>query len=118
MKYLTPDLIARSRSGDDATADLAGTEWDQACKRYNEFIETVDPQLTPSVRRFLKRYCLHDARMLTLAAEDSFASIFLQLDGSPQPGPFIELRYRLAGDWKSSCRLERHAVLKDDGEPL
>ena len=118
MKYMTPDLIARSQSADDRVAEDVLAEWDRACRQYNEHLQAIGPQLTESVRYFLDSFCLHDARVLgrgrTLGAkqEDRLFSILLELD---QPRDrWLLLEYQLVGE----PTFIRHEELSDGKGPL
>jgi hypothetical protein len=81
MKYMTPDLIARFRSEDDAVAEPAVEEWERRGEAYRTRLAAIAPTVPPGVRRLL-RYPLHDARVLAIAADDAPSfSIFLELAG-------------------------------------
>jgi hypothetical protein len=120
MKYMTPDLIARFRSKDDAIAEAGALEWQRACAEYEQHLKDIRAGLPKGVRGFLRRYCLHDARVLALAADEvPYFSIFLRLDKPPTPADrHLELRYRLLGGMKKGIRLTRHSGPAAQGKPL
>jgi hypothetical protein len=120
VKYFTPDRLARFRSPDDAVADAASAEWEQACEAYAARVQEIRSSLTPAVRRLLRRYALHDAKVLTLAADESHRfSIFLELESPARPADkFLELRYRLVGGARQGYEWQTHPVLAGDGPPL
>jgi hypothetical protein len=113
MNYLTPELVARSRSEDETIAEAAGADWERACEEYNQRVDALRPKLPKGVRTLLDRLYLHDARVLALAVEEApVFSIFLQLDNPPKK--LVELKYSLAAPPK----LLRHTSLAGDGKPL
>src|SRR5437588_11887748 len=99
MKYMTPDLLARSRSLDDEVAEEARIQWEEGCARYKAHLKAIREGLPKSVRRLWRRFNLHDAKVLTLAVDQvPHLSIFLQLDNPLSPlDRLLELRYRLVG---------------------
>ncbi len=114
MKYMTPDLLARFRSDDDRVSAAASKDWDAACAAYTERLHSLHDRLPRGVRTITRRYCLHDAQVLTMAvdAKRSF-SILVQLD-DPE-GKVIELKYQLTA---RGIRFFQHPPLADDGRPL
>src|SRR5260370_40555945 len=118
MKYMTPELIVRFRSEDDAVAEPAVEEWERRGEAYHSRLAEIAPALPPGVRPLL-RYPLHDARVLAIAADDAPSfSIFLELAGPPASrGKYLELRYRLVGRARDGLGLIPHEELAGDGEP-
>jgi hypothetical protein len=103
MRYLTPELLARYRSSDDAVAEVAAGQWDQAAADYNAELQAIRPFLPAGVRALLTHYALHDARILgiTEARRRPRFSLLVQLEGIPaRPGKALELRYLLARNAK------------------
>src|SRR4051812_37238794 len=108
MRYFTPDLLSRSRAVDDAIAEPAAEEWDRRGEEYRKHLNEIQPHLPRGVRRLL-RHALHDAEVLTLAADNAPEfSIFLELE-SPldQRDRHLELRYQLAGKGLSDLPQEK-----------
>ena len=121
MKFFPPDLIARTRSDDDAVADDASVEWDRQCKAYNQHLQAIRPRLSRGARRLLRNRHLHDAKVLTIAVDEvPRCSLFLQLDDPDTPAgkKFHELRYRLVGGPGRGLEWLRHKELAGDGKPL
>jgi hypothetical protein len=120
MKYMSPALIARFRSDDDAIAEAGILAWQWACAKYEEHLKEIRGDLPRGVRGFLSRYCLHDAQVLALAADEvPYFSIFLRLDNPATPGDrYLEVRYRLLGGMKKGIRLTRHSGPAAQGKPL
>ena len=114
MKYMTPELLARFRSLDDAVSELAAAEWQRACNAYNEYLEETRSRLPRAVRSLLRRFCLHDARVILLGhREDGLSfSIFLKLDTPKDKG--VQLTYELVEPPVG----HRHPVLSDESSPL
>src|SRR5437879_2572176 len=96
---MTPDLILRTRSQDEAVAEPAAAEWDRQGEEYRKRLESIRPGLPAGARKLLRRYPLHDAKVLTIAADKgSHLSIFLETEAPlDQRDKHVELRYRLAG---------------------
>ena len=113
MKYLTPELVARSRSEDEQVADDAESDWERACAAYNAYLKGLRKKLPKGIRTLLNRVYLHDARVLTLAVDEApDFSIFLQLDNPPRK--WVELKYTLA----DKPKVIRHPALAGDGPAL
>lgn len=120
MKYMTADLLARCRSEDDAVAEAAAEQWDLACEAYNEHVERISSDLPSGARKLLRKFSLHDAKVLTAAVDESpHFSIFLETEAPADPKDrYLELRYRLAGGLKNGLRVTMHKALESDGRPL
>ena len=98
MKRFTPELLERFGSVDDKIADAASEEWERTHQAYVTHLKSIRPQLPRPLRQMLRRFCLHDAKVLTLAHDERpFFSIFLKIDKPSDPlDRFLELNYRLA----------------------
>jgi hypothetical protein len=108
---MTSELLARARSMDEDVAETAAGEWERACESYNDHIKEIGPELPRAVRTLLDRFYLHDAKVLTMAWDESpFFSVFLQL----QSKDLIELRYRLV----KPLQVIHHVPRPQDGPPL
>jgi hypothetical protein len=121
MNYMTPDLLARTRSQDFDLAEPALTEWESACARYNEHVAKIRASLPPAARKLLSpQYNLHDARVLAIALDEApLLSILVERDTPGKPlDRFLELRYRLAGGASGGLALTKHAALVADGKPF
>jgi hypothetical protein len=124
MKYMTPELLARVRSDDDAIAEAAAEEWERRGEEYRARLDDVRsrPDLPRGVRRLLKRDVLHDAKVLTMAAGKNSFSLFLELAGAIDPADkHLELQYRLVGGPGKGLELRDHPgcpELAGDGRPL
>jgi hypothetical protein len=120
VKHMTPELIARFRSNDDAIAEPASVEWELQGAAYRKRLKEIRTCLPPGARRLLQRYSLHDARVLTMAADEvPHFSVFLELDcPTSEADRYIELRYRLAGGIAKTLKLLHYEELAEDGKPL
>src|SRR5437667_5445299 len=120
MNYMTPDLIARTRSDDDDIAEGAAAEWRHRCEAYRVRVKEIKPHLPLGLRRLLRGYSLHDAKVLTMAAGKSpHFSIFFELDNPSGPeDQHLELRYRLAGGVGKGLEFVQHEALVGDGNPF
>jgi hypothetical protein len=121
MKFLTPDLITRFRSEDDAVAEPAALEWERQGEAYRRHLKAIRAALSPGARSLLKRYYLHDAKVLALTIDETpHFSIFLELDAPAEPDgkKRLELRYRLVGGARRGYDLAIHPALAGDGAPL
>jgi hypothetical protein len=101
MKYLTPELLARTRSLDDDAADSAAVEWEQALAAYHSGLQTFRRNLPLGARQLLRHASLHDARLLTInrTGTDLFLT-FRLAKAAHKLGGGVELRYRLADQSK------------------
>jgi hypothetical protein len=123
MKYMTPELLARVRSDDDAVAEAAAEEWERRGEEYRTRLTEIGSRtrLPGCVRsKLLKRDYLHDAKVLTMAADTGNRfSIFLELAGVLDPAhKHIELQYRLVGGPGKGREFLEHPALAGDGRPL
>jgi hypothetical protein len=85
MKYFTPDLLVRFGSEDDAIANAAQEEWDNACDRYGQYLDSIKGQLPPGLQYLEEHYQLHDAEVRGLGKQGHSFVMVLQLDSPPQP---------------------------------
>jgi hypothetical protein len=121
MKYLTPDLLARFRSLDDSVAEAASAEWQRQCEAYNKHLKEIRTDLSPGVRRLLRRHQFHDAKVLTMASDEvPHFSFFLEMNEPTEEGgkKRLELRYRLVGGVGKGYEMVEHNVLAGDGKPF
>jgi hypothetical protein len=114
MKFFTPDLLIRFGSTDDAIADAAQDEWETAHRQYLDHLREIRSKLPRSVQDFLRRICLHDARLLTLGIREDSGKLllFLELDTPPDKG--VLLTYDLA----KRPELVIHPSLSEQGTPV
>ena len=96
MNYFIPDLLARFGSTDDAVADAAQAEWEQAHARYLAHLTAIRSNLPRAVRGLVRRFNLHDARVLTLAFGRRSLSLVLALDAPRGQG--LRIDYGLASN--------------------
>ncbi len=97
MQYFTPELFVRLQTFRDATElNAVHAEWDSALARYREQVRDIEPLLSPSLQRFLKEFCLHDAAILAMDRGPRTLTITLRLD---PPQPFLlTLTYSLVDE--------------------
>jgi hypothetical protein len=114
MKFFTPDLLARFGSADDATADAAHREWEQADGKYRKRLDRIRAKLPPAARELTRRFCLHDARLLTLGVRDDYRSLFLFLSLDTPDGEGLLLEYDLV----KRPQILKHPSLSEPGTPL
>lgn len=119
MKYMTPELISRTRSTDEDAADRAWHEWEAVGRAYRKHLRSIRNDLPPGVRR-LRKLDLHDARVLTMASDlVRHFSLIVELDGEGEPaGRRFELRYQLVGHVEHAVKFAKHPVLAGDGRPM
>jgi hypothetical protein len=118
MKYMTSDLLARFRSPDDAVAEAASAEWQRQGDAYLQHLKEIRPNLASGARRLL-RYSFHDAKVLTMAADDvPHFSFVLELDDPVGRGgkKCLELKYRLVGGPGKGFDMVQHKELAGDGK--
>ena len=113
MKYFTTEVILRTRSEDDDSADAANDEWDRLQDVYLARLKEIGPKLPRSLRSLLKRFYLHDAKVSTIALDGGSTLVLtLQLDGSGNGG--LQLTYRLTAPLK----IHRHPEIDEGATPL
>ncbi|HZV06990.1 MAG TPA: hypothetical protein VE999_18045 [Gemmataceae bacterium] len=83
MKYFTPSLYARLQDHAPDAMDAADAAWEDAAERYDNYLQTVLPDLPPSARQLLEDYYLHDAEVLSAVCQNDTFVIVLQLDAPP-----------------------------------
>jgi hypothetical protein len=117
MKYMTADLVARTRSEDDAIVESAAIEWERQGERYREYLQQIESVLIEPAKKLLQNYELHDAKILTITADDgAHFSVFVELEAPGNANDrYLEIRYQLAG---TKAKLETHKELSGDGKPL
>jgi hypothetical protein len=115
MKYFTPDLLSRFRSG-----EIESAEWEQASESYENRFESIKAKIPEEILRPLDSICFHDAKVLTITADESqHLSIFLKLsDFHYLSEKYVELQYRLVSGIKGDLKLLRHPSLVGDGKPF
>lgn len=121
MKYFKPELLARYRSPDDDIAEAAAAEWEANTIAYGKRLAAIRKRLPPSVRGFLGRYTLHDAKLLAIAVGRKQPTFSLQvgLEGSPtQPGPILEIKYRIVVGNRGGVAFTRHAPFASEPSSL
>jgi hypothetical protein len=96
MKYFTPDLYARLQEREPDAMDAADAAWEDAAERYDNYLQTVLPELPPSVRQLLEGYYLHDAEVLSAVCQDDAFVIQLQLDAPPND--LLTITYTLTAE--------------------
>jgi hypothetical protein len=83
MKCFTAALLARFGSEESAVANAAQTEWENACERYNAYIDSVKGEMPPGLREIEDSYHLHDAKVWAMGKQARLFVIVLQLDTPP-----------------------------------
>jgi hypothetical protein len=96
MRYFTPDLYVRLQDQGPNAMDAAEAAWADAAERYDGYLQTIVPELPPSVRQLLEGYYLHDAEVLSAGRQDDTFVILLQLD--VPPNDLLSITYTLAGE--------------------
>ena len=95
MNYFTRErYLALQDRGDDAM-DAADAAWEEAVRRYQEYLQTIRPDMPESVRELLDGFYLHDARVLSMGRRGDTFVISLQLD--VPPNELLTITYSLAG---------------------
>jgi hypothetical protein len=118
MRYITPDLLVRFGSPDDKVASRASQEWEKAHAAYVAHLAAIGPQLPKPLRRLLKRFYLHDAKVLAMTLDEASSfSIYLELEKPSRPeDKFLDLKYRLVSP--RGMHLISHPELAGDGKAL
>jgi hypothetical protein len=83
MKYFTPDLLERFGSADDAVAGPANDEWERALERYEQYMESIEPELPEHIREFTK-LLLHDAIIWSIARQGDKLIMVMRKDIPPR----------------------------------
>jgi hypothetical protein len=118
MRFITPDLLVRFGSPDDRVANRASKDWEGAHAAYVSHLAEIGPVLPKHLRRLLKRFYLHDAKVLTITLDVvPYFSLFLELEKPARSEDrFLELRYRLVGP--KGIQFKSHPELSGDGKAL
>jgi hypothetical protein len=97
MNYFTPELLKRYGSLDDDFADAAAVEWEKVSKAYRKHFSAIKPNLPRNVRGFVRKYYMHDARLMTMAFGDErrYITFLFQLSGRGRRA--LQLTYWLVG---------------------
>jgi hypothetical protein len=104
MKYFTPELYIRIQDCEPEAMDTADAAWTDASERYDDYLQTVLPELPSAVRQLLEGYYLHDAEVLSVGRQGDTFVILLQLD--VPPNDLLSITYTLAAE----PRIERSAL--------
>jgi hypothetical protein len=96
MKYFTADLLYRFGSEDAASAGAAQEEWDEACQRYNAYLDTLKEELPPGLRHIEEHYNLHDAKVRGMGRQGPSFVLMLQLDTPPHS--LLTFTFELVGE--------------------
>jgi hypothetical protein len=106
MNYFTPELLKRFNSRDDDIADTAHKESEQAIRAYKEHFDKIREKLPEDVRRLLRSFYLHDAKLESFLIGERVVSIFVRPEADGDV--LLMLRYllagpaRLSGNWRRS----------------
>ena len=84
MKYFTQDLIVRGQSRHDNVLNEVEALWDENCKRYAAYLDSIRDRLPPGLRHRVDRYYLHDAVVRGMGRQGNSFVIIVQLDTPPQ----------------------------------
>lgn len=96
MKYFTPELYTRLQDREPEAMDAADAAWTTAAESYDNYLQTIQPELPPDVRQLMAGYYLHDAEVLSAVRQaDSFVFL-LQLDVPPHD--LLSITYTLTGE--------------------
>jgi hypothetical protein len=96
MKYFTPERYIRLQDREPAAMDAADAVWESISQRYDAYLQTILPDLPPSVRRLLDGYYLHDAEVLSAGRQGDAFLLLLQLDAPPNE--LLSITYTLTAD--------------------
>jgi hypothetical protein len=92
MKFFTPELYARCRSGDDAVVGAAEDEWEAALQRYEQHLQAIEPALPAHLRDF-QHLLLHDAVLQAVARRGDHLLLIFHKDIPPRD--LVVLDYEL-----------------------
>ena len=96
MKYFTPDLYIHLQEREPEAMDAADAAWAGAVQRYDNYVQTILPELPPAVRQLLEGHYLHDAEVLSAGRQGDTFVILLQLD--VPPNDLLSIAYTLAAE--------------------
>ncbi len=114
MKFFTPDLLLRFGSPDDAVANAAQEEWEEIHRHYLDHLEKLRPKLPRGVKPLLRKFCLHDARLIALGLRHDNRELFLMLELDRPHHQGLTLTY----DLTRRPELIRHPELSKPGTPI
>ncbi len=95
MKFFTPDIIVRASSDNDAVADAAHEEWEEMLTSYRKHLRAIGPKLSRSVRTFLRKFCLHDAKLKWIAERADGLCVVMAVQLDTPPDESLQLVYDL-----------------------
>jgi hypothetical protein len=84
VNYFTKELIERGRSKDRAILNRQEEQWDEACERYFNVLDTLKTDLPPGLKRIVESYYLHDAIVRSMGEKGDAFLIVVQLDTPPR----------------------------------
>src|SRR5713101_6544926 len=84
MKYLTLDKFIRLQASGAKVMDAADADWEKAVADYEQHLETIRPDLPPSIRHLLDDMNLHDAEVFLMGRQGSNFIIALRLETPPR----------------------------------
>jgi hypothetical protein len=96
MKYFTPDLYLRLQDREPDAMDAADTAWSDAAERYDNYLQSILPELPSAVRQLLEGYYLHDAEVLSAGRQGDSFVLLLQLDVPPHD--LLSITYTLMAE--------------------
>jgi hypothetical protein len=117
MKFLQPEMLARSRSANDAVAEAAADQWDTALVAYRARFKAIRNRLPVAVRRLCVRVALHDALLLGAARAEHrpFFALLVRLEGTAgEPGEVLELVYHPVAGPHGGLEIRTHPCLDDN----
>jgi hypothetical protein len=104
MKYFTPDLYVRLQNREPDAMDAADSDWEAATQRYDDYLQSILPELSLPIRQLLEGYYLHDAEVLSAGRQGDCFVIVLQLD--VPPNDLLSITYTLIAE----PRIDRSAL--------
>ncbi len=96
MKYFTPELYIRLQDREPEAMDAADDTWTDAAARYDNYVQSIHPELPSAVQQLLEGYYLHDAQILSVGRQGDTFVILLQLD--VPPNDLLAITYTLAAE--------------------
>jgi hypothetical protein len=95
MKYFTRERYLAMQNFQEDAMDAADADWQAAVNTYENYLQTIRPELSETVRQLLDGFYLHDARVLSMGQRGDSFVISLQLD--VPPNDLLTITYTLAG---------------------